>query len=215
MHQSRLHREAPASPRPPETHGSGSGRARRSADAVARLVQRAAAGDERACRDLVEEYSGLLWAVARSYRLGEADAADVAQTTWLHMLEHLDKLRDPARLGGWLATTARHECVKVLRQKARLIPHDELPEPADDDELNTTLLAQERDRTLLTALDALRPSDRALLRLLIADPTPSYEEISATLNMPIGSIGPTRARALQRLRREAERLGLTDAALQG
>ncbi|HEV2753269.1 MAG TPA: sigma-70 family RNA polymerase sigma factor, partial [Solirubrobacteraceae bacterium] len=160
----------------------------------------------------VDELGGLVWAVTRAHRLGDADAADVAQTTWLRLVEHLDRLDDPARVGAWLATTARRECLRVLRRCAQLVPHcDDLPEPADDAAAHdSALLAQERDAALWAAFAGLGDRDRSLLRMLMADPAPSYEEIGAALGMPIGSIGPTRARALQRLRGAVECLGLTD-----
>lgn len=190
-------------------------RVRLGPDAVTRLVECAASGDQHAWQGLVDEFGGLVWAVTRAHRLGDADAADVAQTTWLRLVEHLDRLDEPARVGAWLATTARRECLRVLRCSAQLVPHgDELPEPAADHAPahDTALLAQERDTTLWTAFARLSERDRALLRMLMADPAPSYEEIGAALGMPIGSIGPTRARALERLRRAVERLGLTDCA---
>lgn len=188
-------------------------RTRLSPDATIRLVDCAAAGDEHAWQGLVDEFAGLVWAVTRAHRLGDADAGDVAQTTWLRLVEHLDLLKDRARVGAWLATTARRECLRALRRSARLVPHgDELPEPADDAPTHdTALVTQERDATLWRAFARLSERDRALLRMLTADPAPSYEEIGAALGMAIGSIGPTRARALQRLRHEVERLGLTDS----
>jgi RNA polymerase sigma factor (sigma-70 family) len=187
---------------------------RRSPEALADLVERVTAGDADACDALVGEFAGLLWAVARSYGLSSADAADVAQNTWLRVLERLDRLREPAKIGAWLGTIARRECINVLRSQARVRPTDELPEQTDHTRAHELLLiAEERDATLWTALERLSPRDQELLRMLVADPQPSYEQIGAALGMPIGSIGPTRARALERLRREAERLGLTDQAL--
>lgn len=187
-------------------------RVRLTPEATTCLVEHAAAGDEHAWQGLVDEFGGLVWAVTRAHRLGDADAGDVTQTTWLRLVEHLSLLKDPERVGAWLATTARHECLGVLRRSARLVAHgDDLPEPADDAPTHdTALLTQERDATLWRAFAHLSERDRALLRMLMADPVPSYEEIGAALGMPIGSIGPTRARALQRLRREVERLGLRD-----
>lgn len=183
---------------------------------VASLVERAAAGDERAWHDLVEEFGGLVWAVARAHRLRDADAADVAQATWTRLVEHLDRLRDPARVGPWLATTARRECLRVLRQGARLVPRgDELPDCVDDAPgQGAVLMERERDAALWKAFEYQRPRDRALLRMLLADPTPRYEEIGAALDMPVGSIGPTRERALERLRREVERLDVTANVLE-
>ena len=173
------------------------------------LIQAAASGRSDAWDRLVEEFGGLVWAIARSYRLSDADASDVAQTTWLLLLEHLDDLKDPARVGAWLATTTRRECQRVLRGRGReLCCGDDLPEPASlDPELVAQLLVEERDTLLWRAFGRLRDSDQALLRVLMAEPAPSYEEISAALDLPIGSIGPTRARALGRLRRELQHDG--------
>jgi RNA polymerase sigma factor (sigma-70 family) len=185
------------------------------AAAVARLVELAAAGDQRAWRALVDEFVGLVWATTRAHRLDRADAADVVQTTYLRLVEHLDKLQQPERVGAWLATTARRECLAVLRQRGRLVPlGDALPDaPANTPDHDAALVTAERNAMLRTAFRRLRASDQALLRVLIADPAPSYEEISIALDMPIGSIGPTRARALERLRRELDLLGITEESL--
>jgi RNA polymerase sigma factor (sigma-70 family) len=183
---------------------------------VAALVRRAAGGDQPAWDGLVDEFGGLVWAVARAHRLADADAADVAQVTWMRLLENVARLNDPEHVGAWLATTARRECLRVLRAGRRDLPiGDDAPEvasgePAPADEL----LATERDRMLRRALARLRDSDRTLLRMLMADPAPAYEEISAALRIPIGSIGPTRARALGRLRAELDAQG-TLALLRG
>jgi RNA polymerase sigma factor (sigma-70 family) len=181
----------------------------RNADALISVVRAAAAGDPASWDRLVREFGGLVWAVARGHRLGDADAADVFQATWLKLIEHLGDLKDPARVGPWLATTARRECLRVLRNAKRQIPtgaelpdHEPIDVPADEE-----LLTAERDAALWRGFLRLRPSDQALLRLLMADPRPSYEEISAALDVPIGSIGPTRARALDRLRRELDTEG--------
>ena len=188
--------------------------ARLGPQAITRLVERAAAGDQRAWESLVDELGGLVWAVTRAHRLGDADAADVAQTTWVRLVEHLDRLEEPARVGAWLATTARRECLRALQRSAQLVRGDEVPEPADEAPAHdAALLMQERDATLWSAFGRLGERDRELLRMLMADPAPSYQEIGAALDMPIGSIGPTRARALRRLRRAVERLGLTDGVL--
>ena len=171
------------------------------------LLRAAARGDERSWNALVDRYSGLVWAIARNHRLSAADADEVFQTTWLRLVEHAARVQDPAKVGGWLATTARHESLRLLRRSGRQIPMgDDLPEPpqqapaADED-----LLRTERDAALWSAFARLPERDQKLLRLLTAaDPAPSYEEIGAALDMPVGSIGPTRARCLERLRREAE-----------
>jgi RNA polymerase sigma factor (sigma-70 family) len=174
------------------------------ADTLAERVNAAASGDQRAWDALVDQFGGLIWAVARAHRLSDADAADVVQATWLRLLEHLGQLRDPARIGPWLITTARRECLRVLGAGRRTVPFgDDGWEPESPDmPPGDALLLEERGNALRGAFLRLQASDQALLRLLTADPRPSYEEIAATLDIPIGSIGPTRQRALQRLRRE-------------
>jgi RNA polymerase sigma factor (sigma-70 family) len=176
---------------------------------ITELVAAAAAGDQRAWNGLVQQFGGMVWAVARAHRLRDADAADVSQTTWLRLLDHVGQLKDPARVGAWLATTARRECLRVLRESERRIlygddaPEHESPDMAPDE----VVLLSERDDALQRSFSSLRPSDQALLRLLMAEPRPPYEEIAAALDMPIGSIGPTRQRALERLRRQLETQG--------
>ncbi len=179
---------------------------RRTGQAVSRLVTAAAAGDQVAWNALVQEFSGLLWAVARAHRLPDADAADVVQSTWLRLLEHLDRLQDPSRVGAWLATTARRESLRVLRESERAVPFgDDAPElESDAIAPDDAVLERERDEALWRSFSRLRATDQALLRLLVADAEPSYEEIAAALEMPIGSIGPTRQRALGRLRNELD-----------
>ena len=189
--------------------------ARLSAEEVASLASAAAAGDQSAWERLVEEFSGLVWAVTRAHRLSRSDAADVAQTTWLRLVEHIGRIQDPGRLGAWLATTARRECLQVLRTVARTMPAEDevLEREASETTVDADVLLAERDAALWQAFDRLPARDQALLRLLVADPTPSYDEIGAALGMPIGSIGPTRARCLERLRREAAVVGVTDGAV--
>lgn len=187
-----------------------------SGDTAAELLQRAAAGDQLAWDAIVERYVNLLWSVARAHRLDTADGADVVQTTWLRLLENLDRIRDPERLGGWLVTTARRECLRTLGRRGResLGAIDGELEPLDDEEpLDARLLAEERDAMLARAFGHLPARCQSLLRVLMASPPPSYEEVSAALAMPVGSIGPTRGRCLERLRRLAGDAGLLDVAL--
>jgi RNA polymerase sigma factor (sigma-70 family) len=149
----------------------------------------------------------MLRAVARRHRLSDADTADVAQTTWLRLAENLHRLQDPSRVGAWLATTARRECLRTLRASARELPESEPPEPTVRDilSIDRAVLQAERDTELWSAFRRLPARDQALLRMLVADPQPSYEDIGDALEMPIGSIGPTRGRALDRLRLELDR----------
>jgi RNA polymerase sigma factor (sigma-70 family) len=177
-----------------------------SAPRAASLVAAAAKGDERAWGELVDRFGGLVWSVARSYRLSEADAADVSQTTWLRLAEHLGRLREPDLVGAWLATTARREALRVIRRASRV---DALPEEGEWADASipapeSGLVDDERRAALWAAFAGLSERCRTLLRVLLADPEPSYEEVSTTLGMPVGSIGPTRARCLDELRRSRE-----------
>jgi RNA polymerase sigma factor (sigma-70 family) len=170
--------------------------------ATATLLARAGQGDQRAWNELVDEHSRLLWSVARSFRLDAADANDVVQTTWLRLLEHLDRIEDPSRLIGWLVTTARREAMRVLRRSGRERPVIEdtvLDRPDDGPPVDAALLQDERNRALWEAFARLGEKCRQLLRVAVTHPQ-AYEEISEALGMPVGSIGPTRRRCLTQLR---------------
>ncbi len=180
---------------------------RRSDEWVEERVRVARRGDTGAWSDLVREFGGMLRAVARGHRLSSADASDVVQTTWLRLAENLDRLENPARLGPWLATTARHECLRILRASARELPNEQPPEPRNHDlaPLDRKLLQTDRDEALWSAFARLPARDQTLLRMLVGESEVSYRDIGTVLEMPIGSIGPTRGRAIERLRRELER----------
>ena len=178
------------------------------------LLRQAGDGEQQAWDALVQRFNGLVWSVARSHRLSEADAVDVVQTTWLRLVEHLDRIRDPQRVGAWLATTARHESLAVIRRSSRLQPTDDSwLETIDPDaaELDAGLLDTERDQALWQAIKLISESCQRLLRVLLADPPPSYQEVSAALDMPIGSIGPTRQRCLDKLREVLPAVGINPA----
>jgi RNA polymerase sigma factor (sigma-70 family) len=174
---------------------------------TAELVRSAADGDQQSWDVLVERFTGLLWGVARAHRLSANDAADVVQTTWLRLVEHLDRINEPERLPSWLATTARRESWRTMRRNRTLVLVDDEVEfdarepPAATPE--DSVMASARDEVLWGALQTLPPKCQQLLRLLAADPPASYEQVSVILDMPIGSIGPTRARCLERLRRSS------------
>ena len=171
---------------------------------VAALVVRARDGDERAWAALVERYAPLIWSLCRRYQLDTTETADVGQNVWLLLVSHLGKIRDPAALPGWLATTTRRECQRVLN-KAQA-PHAAMQAPdADnipDDQASMLehVLAAERHAALREASAHLPPCCQQLIALLIKDPPVPYAQISARLGIPIGSIGPNRRRCLDKLR---------------
>jgi RNA polymerase sigma factor (sigma-70 family) len=169
------------------------------------LVTAATEGDARAWEMLVARFSGLVWAVARGYGLSEVDSADVSQTTWLRLAEHLDRIREPDRLSAWLAATARHEALRVIRRAERHVALDDKfdDDPCEEHGVDRRLLEDERDRALWAAFESLSPPCKTLLRVLVTEPPPTYQDVSAALGIPIGSIGPTRSRCLDRLRRRA------------
>ena len=171
---------------------------------VARLVRRAAEGDLHAWERLVDQYARLIWSITGEFKLVESDAADVAQTTWLRLLEHIDRIEYPARVGSWLAATARHECLRSLAARKRVVlsPDDiELTAVAvHEPPVDERLLANERAETVRDALSRLPGRWQRLLEMLMADPPMAYADISDELGLPVGSIGPTRGRCLARLR---------------
>jgi RNA polymerase sigma factor (sigma-70 family) len=169
--------------------------------ALAHLTREAAAGGEDAWRTLVALLDPMLHSIARGYRLCEADADDVVQVTWGRALLHLDRLDDPGAVAGWLAVTARREAMRTLQRGVRELPAAEPPEsgtsePSPDQQT----IARERCTELRAAIARLSGRQRELLTLLVNRPEISYEEVSQTIGMPIGSIGPTRERAFERLR---------------
>ena len=166
------------------------------------LLAAAARDDQSAWDALVRQFSGLLWSIARGYRLSDADAADAVQCTWIKLVEHLDRITEPERLAGWLCTTARHECLQLLRRSGRLPqPAEEIadsPDPAPA--LDHDLIVGERDAALWRVFEELPDRCRRLLRVLMASPPPAYADVALALDMPVGSIGPIRQRCLGRLK---------------
>jgi RNA polymerase sigma factor (sigma-70 family) len=171
---------------------------------VGEQVRAAAAGDRGAWEALVARHTGLLWSIARGFRMPASDASDAIQTSWLRLFEHLDRIDDPERVTAWLATTVRRECLRVLSAKHRTVlagEDDYLLEVIDDSrDPSDRLVADEEAAVVRRAMDQLPDRWRELMEALMADPAPSYEEISKNLQIPIGSIGPTRGRCLQRLK---------------
>lgn len=168
------------------------------------LFLAAATGDRSAWDTLVQRYVALLWAIALRHGLNESDAADVVQTTWLRLLEHIGDVRDPARLGSWLSTTAQREALRCVARSRRFVLSDDSTTFDGPDRLlppvDEALLHDEQAAAARQALETLPPAWRSLVTLLTQDPPPSYEEIGADLGVPVGSIGPTRGRCVRRLR---------------
>jgi RNA polymerase sigma factor (sigma-70 family) len=163
------------------------------------MVAAARLGDERAWRQLVSRFTPLVLSVIHRYGLSRADAADVNQTLWLRLVEHLDQIRAPAALPMWITQTTRHECLRVVRTSRRVQLVDTIT-LIDETAPDEALLAAERHRALREGFAQLPERCRELLALLIVDPPVSYEEIGRQLAIPVGSIGPTRARCLRKLR---------------
>lgn len=178
---------------------------------VAELVRRSSDGEQEAWDELVRRFSGLVWGIARQCGLSKADAEDVSQVTWLRLVEQLGRLRQPERVAGWLAITARRESYRVSGRKSKELPVGDVVDVATGSAsgADAALIASERDMALWSLLGALPDNCQRLMQLLVGDPPPSYAEISTTLGIPIGSIGPTRQRCLDRLRRLAEQAGIT------
>lgn len=173
---------------------------------IGELVAAARRGEHAAWTSLLERFLPLIRAVARGYRLNEQDVDDVGQTVFLRLLEHLGRLREPRALPGWITTTARRESLRVVRRRGRAVLLDPVDvaisdaAAGDDGEVDSDLLRAEEAQALREGLAHLPQARRDLLLLLAEDEPLSYREISRLLAMPIGSIGPTRARSLVHLR---------------
>jgi len=169
---------------------------------VGDLLRRVIEGDQRAWDELVGRFGGLVWSIARGYRLG-ALTDDVVQTVWLRLAENCDRIRDPERLAAWLATTTRNEALRVSTKQARTSSVGDLPERADPGASSLDEIVTDDDtlRHVLHGFAQLPAKDQELLRLLCTVPPLDYATIGAMLGRPIGSIGPSRDRAIAKLRK--------------
>jgi RNA polymerase sigma factor (sigma-70 family) len=181
------------------------------------LVERARAGDGAAWNAVVDRFASLLWSVCRRHRLSDADAEDVCATVWLRLVERLDSIRTVEALPGWLATTTARECLAVIRHRKRQLPTDavDVERPDGSPEMAAGLVAAEESSALRLAFAELPERCRRLLALLFADPPPAYSQVSDTMAMPVGAIGPTRQRCLDRLRRSPFLARLRSGDLRG
>jgi RNA polymerase sigma factor (sigma-70 family) len=175
-------------------------------ESVGTLVYAVLRGDQGSWDRLVTQFENLVWSVVRSFQLSDADSLDAAQMTWLRLVEKLDGVTDPDRIGSWLITTARRECLEILNRQSRTTPVDpieafrHLVDPVDS--LHGVHARDDLER-IFAAFKALPEKCRSLLRVALADPPPSYQEISDALGVPVGTIGPRRQRCLAQLRAAA------------
>jgi RNA polymerase sigma factor (sigma-70 family) len=167
------------------------------------LVLQARGGDQAGWDQLVTRYAPLVYGICRRYALQGADVDDIGAAVWLRLVERLETIREPAALPGWIVTTTRNECLRVLRAGQRTVPVEPDERLADGDPpVDAWLLADERANALRTAFAGLPERCRRLLSLLFADPPTPYIDISATIGIAVGAIGPNRQRCLERLRRD-------------
>jgi len=171
------------------------------------LLKLAAAGERSAWDALVDRFGQMVWSVARGFRLDEATAKDVSQTVWLKLIENIDRIKDPERLPGWLATTCRREALRVARARDRDVPTEfEFDVEDESPTLDEMLVDDEENRQVVMAFATLDAMCMQLLRLMLIEPAMSYEEISEVTGRPIGSLGPTRARCLDKLKSAIARI---------
>ena len=180
---------------------------------VTDLVHAAKSGDHNAWEQLLRRYKPLISSVIRSYRLSASDTEDVSQLVWLRLVEHLGDIREARALPGWIVTTTRRECLRLLSTGRHTISFDGRTERrgplyVEEPDFDESLWRIQCHQALHQGLSGLPEHQRQLLILLTADPAPSYDELSRRLGIPRGSIGPTRARALRRLRQLIDALGL-------
>jgi RNA polymerase sigma factor (sigma-70 family) len=172
---------------------------------LTRLTRAAACGDEHAWTELVRRLDPTLRAVAARYRLG-VDADDVVQTAWLRALGHADRMNDPGAIAGWLVTTTRREALRALQRGVREVLTADMAEAAEVDRTSPEAIAVEREcqAALRAAIARLPLRQRRLMTSLLAAPAPSYKSVARCAGMPLGSIGPTRERAIARLRADPQ-----------
>jgi RNA polymerase sigma factor (sigma-70 family) len=182
---------------------------------VAEILLRAGDGDPAAWEEIVRRYGKLVSSTVRSFRLQDADALDAVQMTWLRLAENTHRVKFPERLGGWLATTARHECLSILRQsKSTADRFDGATETVADSSVapEQRVIDADTRQTLWNLVAELPPRRQTLLQALFTDHPRPYVEIARAAGIPLGAIGPTRARALRQLRGSLENQGLGASA---
>ena len=175
------------------------------------LIERAAAGDDDSWRAIVDAHTGLVWSIIRTYAIGPDAQDDVFQTVWLRLAENLTRIQDAERLASWLARVARNEATSIYRKRSRVVPQDDVGIEVEsaEPELDHRMTVAFEQGAVRTALDKISAPCRRLLTMLVVVPKLSYDEIGQLLDMPVGSIGPTRSRCLGQLRQTSEIQGLS------
>jgi RNA polymerase sigma factor (sigma-70 family) len=175
---------------------------RRTDDTTTELHRAAQDGDQAAWDELIRRYGGVVRGTVASFRLNEHDAADAAQNTWLRLLTSGLTVRDPEKLAGWLATTARRECLRIINRARPEIASDtvDVDRPAAGPTPEASVITDETHQAVRTAVEGLHGRAGQLIDALFFQPFTTYAQLSQRTGMPIGSIGPTRNRALQSLR---------------
>ena len=182
---------------------------------VADLLRRLGDGDPTAWEEIVGRYGELVSATVRTFRLQDADQLDATQTTWLHLAEHAHQIRHPERLGGWLVTTTRRICLRIVNSpKHRMDLFDPVVDTVADPfaDPEQRIIDADSTRRLWNFVSELSPRRQALIRVLFTEHSRSYTEVARLAGIPAGGIGPTRARALAQLRAKLEEHGLGPAA---
>jgi RNA polymerase sigma factor (sigma-70 family) len=178
-------------------------------ESTAALLHAADQKRSSAWEELFRRYNGLVRSTVASFRLQEADAQDAVQNTWLRVMERMSTIRDPERLGGWLATTATRECLALIRRRQREIPDEGAGKrlAATQEGPEVAVVADETRRAVHTAVGELPERRQLLIQHLFYQPEASYAEVSHATGMPPGSIGPTRRRLLRELACTLEQRG--------
>jgi RNA polymerase sigma factor (sigma-70 family) len=174
--------------------------------AVSDLVAAACRGEQAAWNELVARFMPLIRSTGRTYRLNDSDVEDVGQVVFLRLVEHVARIRDPQALPKWIATTARNESLRLASSRLRTVPTDPQDieagrlDAVQNDDVDATLMHAEEAEAVRAGLAELSPTQRNLLQLLADDRPLTYRDIGTLLAMPVGSVRPTRARGLARLR---------------
>jgi RNA polymerase sigma factor (sigma-70 family) len=171
-------------------------------DDIALVVKEAATGNQVAWEQLVARFSPMVASIARTYRLNRSDTEDVCQTVWLRLVEGIAVIRDPERIAAWLAAVTRNESLRFIRRSGREAPVADTgldDTPSIDHDADEGILAGETSKAVQAAIDRLPDRAREVVRMLLADPAPGYDDVAAELGIPVNSVGPTRCRALRAL----------------